>query len=371
MTPRASVAAAFGLHAVLVGTLAPRLPAIKADTGATDGDLGLAFTGLALGLVVGTRIAEWAMPRWTSRRVVRAGIVLMAAAHLGIAGAGDVGTLMATMVLAGVTSGVTDVSMNTQAVDVERAHGRSIMSGIHAVWGLGMLTGGLLATGFVALGASVLLHFAVIVGAVVVAAAVVLRALLPRDERPEIAPGAAVGRGAVALLGLVTFAALIGEGALAEWSAIYLDDVVGAGRTLAAMAFTAFALGLTVSRLLMDRVVRRFGPVRVVRVAALAAAAGLGLGLAVPEPATALLSCALFGVAMAPIVPLAFSAAGNLGRAGALGWVVAAGYGGMMIGPALIGLLSEASSLRTALLLVVACALLIAPMAGRVRTAVG
>ena len=172
------------------------------------------------------------------------------------------------------------------------------------------------------------------------------------------------------LLGLVAFAAFIGEGALADWSAIYVGDVVGAGPTVSAAAFTAFAVGLTLSRLVMDRVVRRFGAVPVVRAAAAAAAASLGLGLAVPEPVPALAACALFGMATAPIVPLAFSAAGNLGREGALGWVVAAGYTGGVLGPAAIGLLSDAGGLRVALLVVVAAALLVVPLAGRVRTAV-
>lgn len=370
MTARGSVVAAFALHAVVVGTLGPRMPAIKERTGTTDGELGIALTGFAVGLVMGSRGATPLMRRFGSRQVLRVALPLMGGALLGPALAGGLPALAAGLVMLGVLAGLADVAMNTQAVDVERAHGRALMSGIHAAWGAGMLGGGALATAFVAAGASVPLHLGAV--AVLVAAAVpaVLGALAARDAAPAPAGADPVPPRAVALLAVIAFAAFIGEGALADWSAIYVDDVVGTGPTVAALAFTGFALGLTLSRLVMDRVIRRFGAVPVVRAAALAAAAGLGLALAVPEPATALLGCVLFGAATAPIVPLAFSAAGNLGRDGALAWVVAAGYSGTVLGPAAIGLISEATSLRTGLLLVVAAVLLIAPLAGRVRPAV-
>jgi MFS family permease len=130
---------------------------------------------------------------------------------------------------------------------------------------------------------------------------------------------------------------------------------------------------MTVARLRADRLTARLGPVAVVRAGGVLAVAGLALALAWEHPAVAIAGFALLGVGLAPVVPIAFSAAGNLAGAarGALGWVVAFGYVGSVLGPALIGLATHAVSLRAALLIPAAACVLIAALAPAVRSAAG
>ena len=137
-SPRAAVAAAFLIHSTASGTWAPRLPAIKESLGLSDGELGTALVGLAIGLVVGTRVAGAPVDRFGSRPVMRAGFPLLAAALLlpGLAGTGV--ALFAGLLVFGVVSGALDVAMNAQGIEVERVLRRPILSGLHGMWSVGL-----------------------------------------------------------------------------------------------------------------------------------------------------------------------------------------------------------------------------------------
>jgi MFS family permease len=369
----------FGLHALVSGTLGPRLPALQDRTGVATSELGIALVGFAVGLFLGTRVAGPA-GRWLGeRRLIRIGVPCLAASLLGPALAGDLVALTAALVLLGVISGLLDVAMNGAAVHVEREVGRPILNGIHGLWSAGMLAGGLLAAGAAAVDLDPPAHFALVAGAVALASVPGLAGLLP-DEPPVAAaevvpqrPGAALRSAGVLVLGAVAFAALVAEGAANDWTAVYLDQALGASEPVAALGFAAFALGMTAARLLADRLTARAGPVAVVRAGGALAVAGLALALAWELPALAIAGFALLGVGLAPVVPIAFSAAGNLAGAarGALGWVVAFGYVGSVLGPALIGLATHAVSLRAALLIPAAASVLIALLAPAVRSAAG
>jgi fucose permease len=373
---RGSVVAAFAIHAAISGSLGPRLPAIKARTDVSDAGLGTALVGFAIGLFAGTRLASWPVRRFGSRATLRVGMPLFAASLIGPALADDLASLTLSLVVMGIASGLLDVAMNANAVVVERAVGRPIMSGIHGVWSAGLLASSVVAAGAAALGTSPLRQF-VLVAAVLAPVSVPLLAGLDagREERTDTpAPQRerAFPWAEVVPLGAIGFCSFLGEGAMHDWSAVYLREPLGTSQAVAALGFTGFALGMTVSRFLADGLSIRFGPVALVRSGGLVAAAGLALGLLVAEPAAAILGFTVLGAALAPIVPTVFSAAGNLGTgsgAAALGWVVTISYLGGTLGPGLIGFASRATGLRTALLVPVALALVIAALAGRVRTA--
>jgi MFS family permease len=187
-----------------------------------------------------------------------------------------------------------------------------------------------------------------------------------------------LGKGArlvpVLLLGLIAFSSFAAEGSAADWSAVYVHETVGTGTGVAGLAFAAFSLGMVVARFVADAVAARFGPTAVVRGGGLVAAAGLGLALVAPHPATSVAGYLLFGVGLAPIVPITFSAAGALDRSRsgvALGWVVTIAYVGAVAGPAVIGFTADALSLRSALVFAVLLALTAAVFASTVATAPG
>jgi MFS family permease len=375
-SPRASVVAAFAIHAAVSGSLGPRLPAIKTRAGLSDAGLGTALVGFAIGLFAGTRLAGWPVRRYGSRATLRVGMPLFAASLIGPALADDLVSLTLALVLMGVASGLLDVAMNANAVVVERRAGRPIMSGIHGVWSAGLLAASVVAAGAAALDVDPLGQFVVVALALAPASLPLLRGLIgEREEEPAEPvphPGRAVPWAEVLPLGVIGFCSFLGEGAMHDWSAVYLREPLETSQAIAALGFAGFALGMTVSRFLADGLSIRFGPVALVRAGGLVAAGGLALGLIVPEPAVAIAGFTVLGAALAPVVPTVFSAAGNLGRgsgATSLGWVVTISYLGGTLGPGLIGFTSRSAGLRIALLVPVALALVIAALAGRVRTA--
>jgi MFS family permease len=365
---RRAVVAAFALHAVVAGSLGPRLPAIKSATSVSDAGLGVALAAYAAGLFLGTRIAAWPLRRFGSRTTLRAVVPMLGLTLMGGALADDLRELAAAVFVMGVASGAVDVAMNANAVVVERRAGRPIMSGIHGAWSAALLCTSVVAAAAAALDLSPAQHFGAIALAVAVGSVPLLHGLL--DDRGQMVSAEAPREGtrtpwsAVLPLGVIGFCSFFGEGSAHDWSAVYLRDGLGTTPAVAVLPFTGFAIGMTASRLVADRLVIRFGAVTVARVGGLAAAAGLGFGLVVPAPAASIAGFTLFGAGLAPVVPLVFSRGGNVGGgAPALGWVVTISYVGGMLGPAVIGLAAGAVGLRLALGVVVLLALVIAALA--------
>jgi MFS family permease len=365
-SPRVAVSAAFLIHATVSGTWAPRLPAIKESLELSDGELGTALVGLAIGLLIGTRVAGAPVDRFGSRPVMRAGFPLLAATLVLPGVANSLVTLFLSLFVLGLASGALDVAMNAQGIEVERHLRRPILSGLHGLWSVGLGIGAGLAALAAAIGAEPLEHFAVVAGVLALASLVFLRGLLaahrpapgePAEERVTVR-----WTPALTLLGVIAFCSFVGEGSASDWSAVYLTQELSASDALGAVAFGAFAVTMAIARFAADPLRGRLGNVALVRGGSLIAAAGLGLGLAVHEPAAAIAGFALLGLGLAPVVPIAFSAAGDLdpratGRL--VGRVATIGYVGSVAGPIMIGWLAEATSLRASLGLVVLLALAI------------
>jgi MFS family permease len=361
------------VHAAIAGTLAPRIPAIKANLELGDGALGAALTGFAAGLFAGTRVAAWLVDRFGSRRIVQVGLPLFALCLAGPGLAGGLASLTIALVPLGIASGLVDVAMNEQAVQVERAAGRPIMSSFHGFWSVGILASSGLASGLSAAGVGVRTNLVVAACVLAVVSLVVPLGLLQGARRAP-ARGARSGPLAptVIALGVIGFCSFLGEGAAADWSGVYLLEDAGSSPGLAAFAFTAFAVGMVLSRFCGDRLSARFGPVAVVRGGGLVAGLGLLVGLAIVEAPAVLVAFALLGLGLAPIVPVVFSAAGNVGSGPrALGWVVTMSYVGAVLGPAAIGAVAHGVGLRWGLVIPAALALLAAVLAGSARTAAG
>ena len=373
-----AVAAAFLIHSTVSGTWAPRLPAIKESLDLSDGELGTALVGLAIGLVAGTRLAGAPIDRFGSRPVMRAGFPLLAATLLlpGLAESGP--ALFVSLLVMGVASGALDVAMNAQGIEVERVLRRPILSGLHGLWSVGLGTGAAVAAGAAAIDADPLTHFAVVAAVLAVLSMVFLRGLLPahdqvREESHEAEAPDVRWTWALVLLGVIAFCSFVGEGSASDWSAVYMTQELGTSDALGAVAFAAFAVTMATARFAADPLRTRLGNVTLVRGGSLIAAAGLGTALLIHEPAAGVAGFALLGLGLAPVVPIAFSAAGDLdpratGRL--VGRVATIGYVGSVAGPIMIGWLAEATSLRTALGLVVLLALAISASARGCRVPV-
>ena len=371
---RVGVAVAFLGHAVIFGTWASRIPAVKHALGLSDAQLGLAFFGAAAGTLIGSRLGGALTSRVRAWRVVQAVLPVLAAGLVVAALAGDQATLTAALVALGVTAAVVDVAMNSEAVVVERARGKPLMSGFHGFWSVGLMVGAVAGIGAAALDLRPAVHFA-LAGVIVAAGSAPFLARLPHRSVPNRTANAAGGWSPkLVVLGLIAFCAFFAEGAAADWSAVYLRDRADAGAAVAAAAFASFSLAMATSRLAGNRLAAGFGPVRLARAASVMAGLGLALALLVPTSAAGLLGFALLGAGIAPIVPTVISAAGGarLGTPEAVvSRVFAVGYVGGIIGPALIGFTAGQIGLRAALAIPVCLIGLIAIASGRLATAAG
>ncbi|MET1038076.1 MAG: MFS transporter [Aeromicrobium sp.] len=368
---RAATFGVFGLNGFLLGMWIVNIPTIKDRTSVDQAELGLILLALGAMAWVGMQLAGPAIDRLGSRPVVTAAAVALALSLPAPAFATSGLQLVVALGVVGFFNGMVDVAQNTQAVVVERAYGRPIMSAFHALFSLGGLAASLVGGGLIALDVDVrvTLAAAAVVGVVIALAlrpSLVAAPAVVDDAEPR---GRAPWTSRVLLLGLLAFALLLGEGVAYDWSTIHLRDSLGSTETVAALAYGAFSITMTVVRLVADRVVAVWGPAVYVSRAALVGALGLlGAALA-PNAAVAIAAWAVFGIGLAGCVPQFFSAAGNVDPAASgtyLARVTSMGYVGLLAGPSLIGLLTHWIPLTAAFALPIAGCLaagLLAPRA--------
>ena len=367
----------FAVHAITSGIWGPRLPAIKADLGLGDGELGTALAGVALGLLVGTRLAGAAVDRFGSRPLLRLGLPLYCASPVLLAVAWDGVSLFCALLVYGLVGGALDVAMNSQGVEVERGLARPVLARLHGIWSVGLGIGAGAAALGAAAGLTPLANFALAGGALAAVSIAITGSLLHagRSRQPGKSSGRAVRkwRRALIVLGAIAFCSFVGEGSAADWAAVYLSQEQGAAPGLAAAAFAGFAIGMAGVRFGADRLRARLGSLALIRIGGTIAGAGLALGLVIDVPASTIGGFFCLGLGLGPVVPIVFSAVGAL-EPSATGRLVsiaaAAGYVGGIVGPVVIGWIADAADLRLALALPAALAFAIALLAGAAQPAI-
>lgn len=356
--PRISVTATFTVHALLFASWTAHIPAVKADLGLSDATLGTALLGAPVGSVLAMFAVGRALPRLGSATVVRITLFGYALAGITVGLADSAGTLFAALALWGAFQGSLDVAMNTQGVTIERTIGRPIMSGLHGAWSIGAFAGAGLGTLGVATGTSLTVQLIVEGVPVLLAVGATTLAMLPDRTEParrtERSGRARTFSPAVVVLGVVSFACMTGEGAAADWSAVYLHDTLGTSPTYAGFGFAVFSLAMLTVRLAGNRLLLRIPARTLIPALAMVATLGMSTALLTASPWLALVGLGTLGLGLSLVVPTAFSSAGRLGGDAAgssIAAVAAIGWTGFMCGPPIIGHLANAVSLSGALLL--------------------
>jgi MFS family permease len=374
---RRRVFAAFFLYAFALGGLFPRLPELQRAIGAGEGALGLALTGLSGGTLVSLSLAA----RWTERAGHRAALLaLTPALALGCALAAFATApwmLFALLLPCGLCIGALEIVVNLEADRVEHHGERRIMSRAHAFWSMGFGAAGLLGAAMPAAGVGLRAHLLLQAALVAVATALLLRRFRAAPQRAGDAAAAQgtprLARPTRAILALVAvaLAATVMEGALADWSAIYMRDVFGAAAGAAGAAVAVGALAQALARFFADGVVERCGPVAMARALLVLLGAGAALVLLAPAPAAAYAGFALMGLGASVIFPLAMSAAARrTDRSAALNVAALAqiSFVAFLLGPPLLGWVAQYWGVRWsfgAALPLVALSLAAAPALGR------
>jgi MFS family permease len=360
---RIATLAVFLANGFGIGAWAVEVPRIKESLALSDAALGIALFAFALGAIVAMPLAGRLAPRFGSgRATAMLGVAFVVALPLP-ALMPNLATLCFVLLLLGAANGALDVSMNGHASSIEAKWHAPIMSSFHAAWSagglLGAASGGMLQKAGVGVVGGLALPD-VFIGVLVAGAALfALRDVGPRSGAP--AGGFALPDAGVMKLAALAFLCMMVEGAVADWSAVYLRSTLAGEASTAALGYSAFALSMAAFRVIGDVSVHRFGPARVVATGGFIAAAGLALVLGMPNVVTACVGFAMVGVGLANIVPVIFSAAGRSTLTPAVGVSMAAtaGYAGFLIGPPLIGFGAGVFGLRLALGVLVVAALVV------------
>ncbi|MDI3389040.1 MFS transporter [Streptomyces sp. B-S-A8] len=353
---RLALTAFFALDGFVFAGWVVRIPAIKEQTGASAGDLGLALLGVSAGAVVTMTLTGRLCRRYGSHAVTVACGVLMPLSVALPPLAGSPLALGAVLLVFGAAYGGINVAMNSAAVDLVRALRRPVMPSFHAAFSLGGMVGAGLG-GLVAGHLSPTRHLLglTVLGLLITAAAAptLLRhaAPAPAEERTaaESPRPARRTRPLVAVFGLIALCTAYGEGALADWGALHLQQDLGAHPGVAAAGYSVFALAMTVGRLSGTALLERLGQTRTLVAGGATAAAGMLLGSLAPSVWAVLVGFTVTGLGLANIFPVAIERAGALAGPSGVAAASTLGYGGMLLGPPAIGFMADWFSLPVAL----------------------
>ncbi len=342
----------FALAGMLCGVWVSRTPAMAGEFGLSDSHVGVAILVWGIGAIVAMRGLRGVMARAGSRAVLRVATPLTAAALALVALAPNWPLLLVAVALFGMAFGLTDIAMNAQGSTVERSYGRPVMNGMHAGWCAGAISGGLIgslsATAGMSFGQTLFTT-----GLLSLPATFAIGRTYLRDEASEIAQGSAKRLPLVVyLIGALAFAAFMMEGSIADWSGLYLDRELGAGEAVAALGYPMFEAAMLTGRLVGDRLRSRIGTRRMLTYSGLGTAVAVSMVVIAPATPYALAGFVLTGLAICTVIPTTISVAGTVVRGrsdAAVTQVGAMGYGGLVLGPVVIGFLADISSLRVGL----------------------
>src|SRR4051794_784301 len=378
---RRGVTLVFFVYGAILATWVSRLPLIKQNLGLDTAQLSLALLGSPLGLIVATQLVSTLVGRFTSAAVTRWGIVAASAAMMLPSLAWNLASLAVALFLLGMSLGSLDIAMNTQGVAIERGYARPIMSGIHGMYSVGVLAGA--AVGALAAhgGVDPRIHFAVAAAVLAALGVAGSRSVLgaeadaPTDHEEAPASGRLAPRlahhPALIALGAIAFCCLFAEGAVDDWSGVYLHEGQGASLGVAPLAAAACGIGMAIGRFGGDAVIARYGRPATLWRAALIAGAGMMVAVLAPGAVVAIAGYAVLGLGVATIVPIAFTLGGGaegVPPAWGISRVTMLGYAGLFSSPPAIGLVAQATGLAAALAIPAVLLLLVGPLS-RLTTA--
>jgi MFS family permease len=363
---RIALTTIFASTGVFVGSWAARIPAIQNEFHFSLARLGLILAFMTVGAIAASPLAGFVSARFGSRSLLRISAPLQALAFASIALAPSTLLLALALFLMGAMNGLTQVSMNAQAIALETRYKRTILSMMHGGFSIGMMGGALAAALVAHFNVSYRIHL-LVVAALLLVVGFAIGFFLIETERSARAHRRRIHLSlALKVIIAVAFFELFCEGTATSWSAVYTHKVVGSSTSVAALTFFIYSLTMTVGRLRGDHLVLRMGVGGLVRAGSIVAVCGLGLALVFPTPLVVLLGFALFGIGLSCQAPTLFRAAGQLPlpEGQGLAALMIASWPAFLLVAPVIGGLSKVISLREALLVTLAAAIAMIALSG-------
>lgn len=356
----------FCFNSILFGNWVTRIPDIKTKIGLSDAELGFALLGSPLGAIIIMPVSGWLIARLTLSRATLISLFLFVSVSYLPSMVTSMWGLTFVLFVYGLTNAFLDISMNAAAAIVEKDRKYPIMSTCHGMWSLGAMIGSLMGSMFIGFGVAPHIHLPT--AAILIALAVFFIAGNILKFKDDHTQGHVFAIPSKALLGLalIAFCILLNEGAIADWSAVYMKETLNSNPFLIGLAFSGYAMLMALGRFLGDALIPRFGNRRIVVAGALLAVFGLSLALLLANPYVAIFGFSLVGLGFSCIVPVIFSVGANtpgMSAGAGIAAVATMGYTGFLAGPPIIGFISEFYGLTIALSLVIVLSLLVALLA--------
>lgn len=358
----------FFLNGAFFGGWASRIPTIKESFELSPDALGLFLLLLAAGAIISFPLAGAATDRFGAARVTWWLALFYAAALVMIALSAQLWLLGMALFFFGVTHGAMDVSMNAWGTEVERRAKRPVLSMFHAIFSLGAGAGAAFGVAALRFEWGIAQHF--LIFALIATLPCVFLATIPWSSDSVVKkPGGSLfnlPKGVLILVGLVAFCSAMGEGAMTDWSAVFLVETVSASQSEAASGYAVFSIAMVAARLLGHKVIQALGAYRTTQLSGLIALIGVLTAVYGSSVPIVLVGYVFMGLGFALIMPLAFSKAANDPKQAAgtaIASVATLGYGGLLLGPPIIGFLAEHTSFETSFLLLALLALTITLLA--------
>ncbi len=351
---RIAVGILFFNQGILFSAWATRIPDFKNALSLTESQLGSLLFALPLGQILVMMLSGWLVAKYTSRNVMRFAGYLHPAMFMLLTFADSYFELFAFLLLFGMCANLTNISINTQSIDVEKIYGRSINASFHGIWSLAGFVGGVVSAGLVSLNVGVFSHFAGVVVYVCATLFFVSRYLVPTDFPPKT-DDSGKSRGVfsptpfIILLGVITFACMSCEGSMFDWSVIYFRDVIGTPADISRIGFVAFMSTMATGRFFADFFINKFGRLKVLRFSGALITFGMLAAILNPNIYTGVFGFMFVGFGVSSVVPTCYSLAARSRRMPsgmAIAVVSTIGFFGFLLFPPLIGYIAEISSLR-------------------------
>lgn len=360
-----AIAALFAFLGFQYATWTARLPAIASRLHLNTAEIGVLLLAVGLGAVAAFPIVAVLMRKLGSRRLASLSTLVLCLLLLALVATPSYPVLLVIMACDGIAVACLDVAMNAQGAALEAKYQQTTMGRLHAVFSGGSLCAALFASGVTRLTPSLLAHFGAATVLLLLLVGYAWPRLLSEDLAPEEkAPEEKAKRrfGTPSRLTLLLGAAMVfgtvTEGAMNDWSSLYLKNVANATPSLAPMGIAVFSATMVLARVFADGWRSRWGDRRIVLVGGILAGAGLAVGLLLGGVLPALLGFACVGLGIAAVTPCIYVAAATQGS-NALTLVSTMGVAGMLAGPPVIGSVAGASSLAWGMGIVALAAVLV------------
>ncbi|MFL9833352.1 MFS transporter [Chryseobacterium terrae] len=354
---RLSIFYFYFIMGLIFASWASRIPDIKSSLHLNDGQLGQVLFAMPLGQLLMMVVSGYLVNKFGSKIILMTAMTLYGITLTLISKADSFIFLFLILFIFGITSNMANIAVNTQAVGLEALYKRNIMSSFHGLWSLGGLIGGILGAVFAETKFSIFIHFITILIVGIIGIILFSRNLLAHDFKkitdskkskkifkPDFA---------IIILGLIGFGSMFCEGTMFDWSGVYFSTIIKPDEAFVRLGYIASMGAMTFGRFVADRFVNRYQASVVIRFCGILIASGLLLATIKPGLIISTFGFLLLGLGVSSIVPICYSAAGRLKTMSAsiaITAVSSISFLGFMIGPPLIGLFSEITDLRIALL---------------------